>query len=125
MASSDAGSRLARSRTGAVVPSCSACGAAGKLESCVVEQPEPRSPLGVGLELASRVTTIGLEFALPAAAGYGLDSWLRTMPVATVIGVVLGFLVGMLHAVRHFSRVLRRAASRPPISASPAIDRPD
>jgi ATP synthase protein I len=83
-----------------VVPSCSTWGAAGKLESCVVEQREPRSPLGVGLELASRVTTIGLEFALPAAAGYGLDTWLRTMPVATVIGVVLGFLVGMLHAVR-------------------------
>ena len=66
----------------------------------MVEQPEPRSPLGVGLELASRVTTIGLEFALPAAAGYGLDSWLGSMPAATVCGVIIGFVVGMLHAVR-------------------------
>ncbi len=66
----------------------------------MVEKPESRSSLGVGLDLASRVTTIGLEFALPAAAGYGLDSWLGTMPAATVCGVVLGFIVGMLHAVR-------------------------
>jgi Putative F0F1-ATPase subunit Ca2+/Mg2+ transporter len=66
----------------------------------VVEQPEPRSPLGVGLELASRVATVGLEFALPAAAGYWADSRLGTMPAATVTGAVLGFLVGMLHAVR-------------------------
>lgn len=72
----------------------------GNLGWCVVKQPEPRSPLAVGLDLASRITTIGLEFALPAAAGYGLDSWLGTMPVATVAGVVLGFLIGMLHAVR-------------------------
>lgn len=66
----------------------------------MVEQPEPRSPLGVGLDLASRLTTIGLEFALPAAGGYGLDAWLGTMPAATIGGAVLGFLVGMLHAVR-------------------------
>jgi hypothetical protein len=66
----------------------------------VAEHPEPRSPLGVGLELASRVTTIGLEFALPPVVGFGLDSWLRTTPAATLVGALLGFLVGMLHAVR-------------------------
>lgn len=66
----------------------------------MVEQPGPRSSLGVGLDLATKVTTIGLEFALPAAAGYGVDSWLGTMPAATVCGVLLGFLVGMMHAVR-------------------------
>jgi ATP synthase protein I len=78
----------------------------------VVEQPESRSSLGVGLDLASRVTTIGLEFALPAAAGYGLDSWLGTKPAATVCGVVLGFIVGMLHAVR-MSREMSGSTARP------------
>jgi ATP synthase protein I len=78
----------------------------------VIEQPEPRSPLGVGLDLATRVTTIGLEFALPAAAGYGLDSRLGTMPAATVTGVLLGFLIGMLHAVR-MSREMVGDPSRP------------
>ena len=93
-----------------MVPAGAACGAAGKLESCVVEHPEPRSPLGVGLELASRITTIGLEFALPAAAGYGLDSWLGTTPAATLIGAVLGFLAGMFHCRADGPGTLRRLA---------------
>ena len=84
----------------------------------MVEQPEPRSPLGVGLDLASRVTTIGLEFALPAAAGYGLDSWLGTKPAATVCGVVLGFIVGMLHAVR-MSREMSGDTARPARKPAP------
>jgi ATP synthase protein I len=66
----------------------------------VADQREPRSPLGVGLELASRITTIGLEFALPPMAGFGVDRWLGTAPVGTIVGSVLGFVVGMLHAVR-------------------------
>ena len=67
-----------------------------------------------GHRMASRVTTIGLEFALPRGGRLRAGSWLRTMPVATVIGAVLGFLVGMLHAVR-MSRELageRRSRSR-------------
>ncbi len=95
-----------------MVPAGAACGAAGKLESCVVEHPESRSPLGVGLEVASRIMTIGLEFALPAAAGYGLDSWLGTTPWATLAGAVLGFLAGMLHSVR-MARDLSGASSGP------------
>ena len=66
----------------------------------MADQREPRSPLGVGLELASRITTIGLEFALPPVAGFGVDYWLGTIPAATIIGAVIGFAVGMLHAVR-------------------------
>jgi F0F1-type ATP synthase assembly protein I len=72
----------------------------------------------VGLDLASRVTTIGLEFALPAAAGYGLDSWLGTMPAATVCGVILGFLVGMLHSVR-VSREMSGGYRRSPGEPTP------
>jgi hypothetical protein len=53
----------------------------------------------VGIEWASRVTTIGLEFALPPLLGYGVDSWLRTTPVATITGAVLGFATGMMHTV--------------------------
>ena len=66
----------------------------------MVEQPDSRSSLAKGFELASRLTTIGLEFALPAAGGYGLDAWLGTMPAATISGAALGFLAGMVHAVR-------------------------
>lgn len=66
----------------------------------------------MAFDLASKVTTIGLEFALPAAAGYGVDSWLGTMPAATVCGVILGFIVGMLHAVR-MSRTMNDNPRRP------------
>jgi hypothetical protein len=91
----------------------------------VVEQPEPRSPLGVGLDLATKVTTIGLEFALPAAAGYGLDSWLGTMPAATVVGVILGFIVGMLHAVRMSGEMTADKPRRKPPAPRGRSDRPD
>ena len=58
------------------------------------------SALSVGMEWASRVTTVGLEFALPPLAGAGLDRWWGTSPWATVVGAVLGFAVGMVHLLR-------------------------
>jgi hypothetical protein len=95
-----------------MVPAVVVRDVAGELESCVVEHPEPRSPLGVGLEMASRITTIGLEFALPAVAGYGLDSWMGTTPAATLIGALLGFLAGTFHSVR-MAQVLSRDTRGP------------
>lgn len=66
----------------------------------MVERPESRSSLALGMEWASRVTTIGLEFALPVALGYGVDAWLHTTPAGTIIGAVLGFAAGMSHTLR-------------------------
>lgn len=90
-----------------MAPAGTACGAAGELESCVVEHPERRSTRAWALEMAARSTTIGVEFALPPAAGYVLDTRLGTLPLATVCGLLLGFLVGMLHLVQ-MSRELQR-----------------
>jgi F0F1-type ATP synthase assembly protein I len=70
----------------------------GAREGCV-NQP-PRSSLAVAVQWASRVTTVGLEFALPALLGVGLDRWWKTAPLATVVGAVLGFAVGMMHILR-------------------------
>jgi F0F1-type ATP synthase assembly protein I len=75
-------------------------GASVNWESCVVERPDSRSSFALGMDWASRVTTIGLEFALPIALGFGVDSWLHTTPAGTIIGAVLGFATGMSHAVR-------------------------
>jgi hypothetical protein len=69
-------------------------------ESCVVEPHEPKSWLTIGFDWGSRVTAIGLEFALPALLGYGVDSWLGIAPAATIIGAILGFATGMLHTIR-------------------------
>jgi hypothetical protein len=66
----------------------------------VVEQPESPSPLSVGLEWASRITTIGLEFVLPMVLGYGVDSWLGTLPAGTLVGAVLGFVLGIWQTIR-------------------------
>ena len=65
-----------------------------------VPPPERRSALSAGVEWASRISTIGLEFALPPLAGAGLDRWWGTSPWATVVGAALGFAVGMMHLLR-------------------------
>jgi F0F1-type ATP synthase assembly protein I len=49
---------------------------------------------------ASRVTTLGLEFALPALGGFWLDGRLGTLPWVTLLGSILGFTVGITHLLR-------------------------
>jgi F0F1-type ATP synthase assembly protein I len=56
--------------------------------------------MAVGMQWASRVTTLGLEFALPPLLGVYLDRRWGSTPLATVIGAVLGFAVGMMHVLR-------------------------
>ena len=58
---------------------------------------EPRSPLALGIEWASRITTLGFEFALPALLGNYLDGLWKTGPIGLLAGMVLGFAVGMVH----------------------------
>ena len=65
-----------------------------------VNDPEPRSPLAVGVQWASRITSLGLEFSLPIVGGYWLDLRQGTSPVATLLGLVLGFAVGMVHLLQ-------------------------
>ncbi len=63
-------------------------------------RPEPRSILAVGMQWATRATTLGLEFALPPLFGVLLDRHWRLAPLATVLGAILGFAVGMMHVLR-------------------------
>jgi hypothetical protein len=66
----------------------------------VSQKPNGRSALSIGMDWGARVTTIGLEFALPACVGFGLDRWWRTAPWMTIIGAFLGLGIGMLHVIR-------------------------
>jgi ATP synthase protein I len=75
----------------------------------VVPQRGSQSLLSLGLEWSSRITTIGLEFSVPALLGFGVDHWLRTSPAATVTGAFLGFGVGMLHSLRMARELSARA----------------
>jgi F0F1-type ATP synthase assembly protein I len=66
-----------------------------------VDRPdEPRSRLAVGIEWASRVTTVGLEFALPPLLGAWFDRWRGTSPLGVLLGAALGFGLGMAHLLR-------------------------
>jgi ATP synthase protein I len=78
---------------------------AGKWETFVTEKPETRSALSIGMEWSSRITTIGLEFALPAFLGFGLDRWWGTSPWMTLGGAFLGLTIGMLHVFRLASQL--------------------
>lgn len=69
------------------------------------DEPDKRSALSIGMEWSSRITTIGLEFALPAVVGFGLDRWWGTSPWLTVAGSLLGVAVGMFHVLRLASRI--------------------
>ena len=66
----------------------------------VNQKPDGRSALSIGMDWGARITTIGLEFALPACLGFSLDRWWGTGPWLTVIGAFLGLGIGMLHVIR-------------------------
>lgn len=86
---------------------------------------ESRSAVSVGLEWGSRVTTIGLEFALPAVLGRGVDVWLGTAPWLTVAGAVLGLTVGMIHVLRLPGEIARAEERRRPPRSGGAAERAD
>jgi F0F1-type ATP synthase assembly protein I len=56
---------------------------------------DDRSALALGLEWASRITTIAFEMVIPAAAGYWLDLRINVFPLFLALGAVLGFVIGL------------------------------
>jgi F0F1-type ATP synthase assembly protein I len=50
----------------------------------------------VAMQWASRITTIGMETALPGALGYWLDQRWGTGPWLLSLGVILGFAVSLV-----------------------------
>ena len=82
------------------------------------------------MEWGTRVTSIGMEFALPALLGFGLDRWLHTNPCFTVIGAFLGLGIGMTHVLRLPGELSRptqekRPTIHPPTSEVVRNDPPD
>ncbi len=63
-----------------------------------------------GFSWAYRLVSVGFQFSLPILLGYLVDRWLGSIPVATLVGAVLGFTAGMLELIR----IARQASPRPP-----------
>jgi F0F1-type ATP synthase assembly protein I len=57
------------------------------------------NPIALAMEWVAKITTVGLEMALPAIGGGYLDQWLGTTYWA-LVGVVLGVIVGMWHLLQ-------------------------
>jgi len=68
-----------------------------------------RDPVGLGMLWATRVTTLGLEFALPIGAGAWADRRYHCSPALLILGLLLGATVGTLHLVQ-----IARELSGPP-----------
>ncbi|WP_210420505.1 AtpZ/AtpI family protein [Aquisphaera giovannonii] len=73
------------------------------------ENPDERSALSIGMEWGTRVTTIGMEFALPALLGFGVDRWLGTTPWVAMAGAIAGVAIGMTHVLRLPAELARGA----------------
>jgi ATP synthase protein I len=78
-------------------------------------RPEPKSDVSQGVRWATRATSIGLEFALPALLGGYLDSRWDTGSTMTIAGALLGFLAGMAHVLA----IARAEAKTPPGGRGP------
>ena len=59
-----------------------------------------RNSVARGYVLASRVTSIGMQMALPPTLGWWLDEKFHTTPWLLIGGAVLGFTVSMLELIR-------------------------
>jgi ATP synthase protein I len=69
---------------------------------------ERRSPLAQGMEWASKISTLGLVFALPPLLGLYLDRRLGMPSVGILAGMVIGFASGMFYVLR-----MARDSSKP------------
>ena len=64
---------------------------------CALSRPVPRSIASTGAYWAARITSVGLEFALPPLGGGYLDRRWGTGSLITILGAILGFVMGMIH----------------------------
>jgi hypothetical protein len=90
----------------------------------LIQKPDHRSALSIGMDWGTRVTTIGLEFALPAFLGFFLDRYMSTAPWMTVLGAFLGLGIGMVHLVRLASELSASTRKSGSAGPGPGADKP-
>jgi F0F1-type ATP synthase assembly protein I len=71
--------------------------------------------MAVAMALASQITAVAAEMAVPPLLGYWVDRWLGTGFVFVALGAILGLVVGMATLLRMGAADRRRdAPSKPP-----------
>jgi len=61
---------------------------------------QERSPYAVGYEWSVRISSIGLQMALPPVFGIWLDSQCGTLMFFTVLGAALGMTTALISLIR-------------------------
>jgi len=61
----------------------------------VPDSPDDRVPMARAIALASSVTTVALEMAVPALLGYWIDKYLGVSPLFIAAGAALGLFAGI------------------------------
>lgn len=89
------------------------------------ETRDSRSPISIGIDWGARVTSIGLEFALPAVLGHFLDKWLDSAPWLTLVGAILGMAIGMSHILRLPAQLAKAERRRSSAESPTTRDRTD
>jgi hypothetical protein len=62
--------------------------------------PDDRSPAAKAYQWATRIMVVSLEMVLPGLAGYGLDRWLGSVVLFTMLGFGLGSWLAVVHLIR-------------------------
>ncbi len=74
-----------------------------------MDRREPESVAAKAMNWTARITSIGLEFALPPVLGQWLDSRFGTRPWLALSFAVFGFVAGMTHTI-----AIAKTAVKPP-----------
>jgi F0F1-type ATP synthase assembly protein I len=77
-----------------------------------VEPEDDRSAMAKAMSLVSQITAIALMMVLPALVGYFVDRGISTLPLFTVIGMLLGLAAAIYQLVKLVAALEMRGPKR-------------
>lgn len=65
---------------------------------------DDRSPVAKAIAKATEITTVAFMMVLPILLGYWVDTYLGTVPLFAILGLVLGMSTGIWQLIRLVNR---------------------